>query len=134
MDFKLDFFRIYKNRIFLYFGLIQDLVNREYCLLIGDNVERTGVPICIDAIEKIGEIIGTRHDVDKVTFFKAGATIGEDVYTRDNRCICFGNLDGMNGSCHYCKEYNPESFNDCWKETFKNIKTKTKYCENNKEI
>lgn len=40
------------------------------------------------------------------------------------KCIQFGNLDGMNGSCHYCKENNRELFQACWNEKFKDSKPK----------
>lgn len=40
------------------------------------------------------------------------------------QCIQFGNMDGMNGSCHYCKEDNRELFEACWNNKFKDAKPK----------
>lgn len=33
-------------------------------------------------------------------------------------CSNFGSCDGMNGSCHYCKENNIKLFKNCWEFTF----------------
>lgn len=29
-------------------------------------------------------------------------------------CKSFGNMDGMDGSCHYCREESPEMWQKCW--------------------
>jgi len=39
-------------------------------------------------------------------------------------CPRFGQLDGMNGLCHYCRESNESLFDACWKEKFKDIESK----------
>lgn len=33
-------------------------------------------------------------------------------------CKCFGNMDGMDGSCHYCFRDNRDLWDLCEKETF----------------
>jgi hypothetical protein len=58
----------------------------------------------------------------------------DELYNLVEECIQFGNMDGMNGSCHYCKEDRPELFQACWDENSKNYKPKLpkdKIVENN---
>ena len=44
------------------------------------------------------------------------------------QCEQFGNLDGMSGSCHYCKEESIELFKACWDREYSKVETKsTKY-------
>lgn len=40
-------------------------------------------------------------------------------YSKIN-CKCFGEVDGMNGSCHYCFHNNPYQFEMCSDEQWKN--------------
>lgn len=51
-------------------------------------------------------------------------------------CSEFGELDGMNGSCHWCKEMTPIQFEMCWDESC--LRDKMKYgnskCEAVKKI
>jgi len=50
----------------------------------------------------------------------------EDLVFVEDECSQFGNMDGMNGSCHYCKEDNQELFQACWNDKSKDIKPKTR--------
>jgi len=48
----------------------------------------------------------------------------KDLVFVEDECSQFGNIDGMNGSCHYCKEDNQELFQACWDDKSKDIKPK----------
>jgi len=43
----------------------------------------------------------------------------------EQQCEQFGNLDGMNGSCHYCKEESIELFKACWDRKYSKVETKS---------
>lgn len=34
-------------------------------------------------------------------------------------CYNFGSCDGMDGSCHYCSEQTPETFEKCWNFSYR---------------
>jgi len=43
----------------------------------------------------------------------------------EQQCEQFGNLDGMNGSCHYCKEESIELFKACWDRKYSKVEIKS---------
>lgn len=63
--------------------------------------------------EELGKHIQYHIDVER--------SLRERLY-RLTGCPNFGGCDGMNGSCHYCSEEDPDIYEKCWQFTFEKEK------------
>jgi len=86
-----------KQTVKLYYSTLKSLVNADI-LIEDDNIKNT--------IKILSEEIDRRQELIKKTQYYS-------------LCSNFGELDSMNGSCHYCGESNTTLFEACWRERFK---------------